>query len=190
MLYQGAERKSIRIKGRDYSSNDYYFVTICTNDREDFFGEVKNGIMGLSDIGCIAAALWHEIPEHFDNVELDEKIIMPNHIHGILKLKNWYLRHCHCRGAINRAPTMTGMHGGATGIHNPMGKNTLGEIIRWFKGRVAYEIHKIGYDGFFLQSRFYDHIIRNNNDELDRIRKYIRENPLKWQQDRNNPKNL
>jgi REP element-mobilizing transposase RayT len=185
MLCQEAERKSIRIKGRDYSLNGYYFVTLCTNDREDFFGEVKNGIMGLSDIGCIAAVLWQEIPEHFDNVELDEKIIMPNHIHGILKLKNWYF--C-CRGAINRAPT-TEIHGGATGIYNPMGKNTLGEIIRWFKGRAAYEIRKIGYDGFFWQSRFYDHIIRNS-DELNRIRKYIQKNPQKWQQDRNNPENL
>jgi len=183
MLYQRPERKFIRIKGYDYSSNGYYFVTICTNGREDFFDDVRNGIMGLSVIGCIVTEFWQEIPEHFDNVELNEKIIMPNHIHGILKLKNWHFR----RDAINRVPTE--MPGGATGMHNPMGKKTLGEIIRWFKGRVTYEIHKIGCDGFFWQSRFYDHIIRNN-DELNRIRKYIQENPQKWEQNRNNPENL
>ncbi|HKK41782.1 MAG TPA: hypothetical protein VJ963_05180, partial [Bacteroidales bacterium] len=77
-------RNSLRYPGRDYSLPGKYFVTICTADRVEWFGRILNGEMKLSEIGNIAYICWHEIPGHFINVSIDEFIIMPDHIHGIV----------------------------------------------------------------------------------------------------------
>ena len=77
-------RRSIRLKGYDYTSAGAYFVTIVTYQRECLFGEIVDGKMVLNDYGRVADEYWREIPEHFDNVELGAFIIMPNHIHGII----------------------------------------------------------------------------------------------------------
>jgi putative transposase len=76
--------KSTRLQYWDYASPGYYFITICTKNREDYFGEIKNEKMCLNEIGDIAQKFWLEIPNHFSNVTLDEFIIMPNHVHGIV----------------------------------------------------------------------------------------------------------
>src|SRR5664280_555297 len=76
--------ESTRYRGYDYSSPGKYFITICTKNRKPYFGEVENGKMGLSELGIIAKKFWKEIPGHFPNIKLDEFIIMPDHIHGIL----------------------------------------------------------------------------------------------------------
>ena len=89
LLFNGKYRiKSTRLRFWDYSSDGFYFVTICTKDREYFFGEIKNGIMGLNEIGCMVTKFWREIPNHFDNVILNEFVVMPNHVHGILEINN------------------------------------------------------------------------------------------------------
>lgn len=75
---------SARLQTWDYANNGAYFITICTQNREHFFGNIKNGIMQLSEIGKLAAQFWHEIPNHFPMVELGNFVVMPNHIHGIL----------------------------------------------------------------------------------------------------------
>jgi putative transposase len=80
------KRKSIRLKEYDYSSPGEYFVTICTHDQKCIFGDVINEEMHLSQEGIIARHYWMEIPEHFHNAVLDEFIIMPNHVHGIIIL--------------------------------------------------------------------------------------------------------
>ena len=80
--------KSIRLKDWDYSSNGYYYITICTKNRECIFGNVVNGKMGLSQIGEIVQKYWCEIPRHFKNTFLDEYMIMPNHMHGIIIIEN------------------------------------------------------------------------------------------------------
>ena len=174
-------RKSTRLPYWDYSSDGWYFVTICTKNMVKYFGTVKNYTMGLSDIGCIAAKFWNEIPKHFPFVRLDEWVVMPNHVHGILIIDKSFTDQR--SDAINRVAT----NGGITKNHNPMGKNVLGEMIRWFKGRVSFETHKIN-KNFVWQSRFYEHIIRNEKS-LNRIRKYIFYNPQMWNRDRNNPLN-
>src|SRR3972149_11281080 len=174
-LYKGKYRiESTRLKEWDYSTNGYYFVTICTKNQECVFGRIADGKMLLTRIGNIAKRLWLEIPEHFKNVELDEFIIMPNHIHGIVIIENQ-----HCRDAINGVSTTDG--GGITLAHNPMlSENSLSKIIRWYKGRCTFEINKIQITIHFAwQSRFYDHIIRNEKS-LQKIREYIHYNPLKW----------
>ncbi|RKY77491.1 transposase, partial [candidate division KSB1 bacterium] len=79
---------STRLQNWDYRWNGYYFVTICTENKEEYFGEIKNGKMHLSPIGIIADVLWHEIKNHAKNVELGEFVVMPNHIHGIIILNN------------------------------------------------------------------------------------------------------
>ncbi|MEA1937128.1 MAG: transposase [Patescibacteria group bacterium] len=185
--------KSARKLDWDYASDGWYFVTICTKNMELFFGNITDGKMNLSEIGKIVENYWQEIPKHFPFTELDEFTIMPNHTHGIIGINNYgrdgdlsrlgSRDKCNYLDANNRDAN----RGGVTGKNNPMGKNGLSEIIRWYKGRCKFEI---GRDGDFAwQPRFYDRIIRNEK-ELDKIRKYIFENVLKWEFDKNNPENF
>ncbi|HNF28553.1 MAG TPA: hypothetical protein PKV80_29075, partial [Leptospiraceae bacterium] len=84
-LYKNKFRiESARLKAWDYSTPGCYFITICTKNREPYFGKIEDGEMYLSDIGAIAENFWKEIPKHFPNIQLDESVIMPDHIHGIL----------------------------------------------------------------------------------------------------------
>ena len=78
---------STRLPFYDYGSNGSYFVTICTKNKEPWFGEIQSGIMCLSSFGQIAHQYWKEITDHFDFVELDDFIIMPDHIHGIIEIQ-------------------------------------------------------------------------------------------------------
>lgn len=112
-------------------------------------------------------------------MKLDEYIIMPNHLDGILVIEN------QSRDAINRVSTDKG---GITKSHNPMlSENSLSNIMRWYKARSTFEINKMrGKLRFTWQSRFYDHVIRNE-ESLLKIREYIHRNPLKWDIDENNP---
>lgn len=79
---------STRLQTWDYSKNGAYFITICTQNREHFFGNIQNGMMQLSEIGKLAERYWLEIPEHFPFVELENFVVMPNHFHGILIINN------------------------------------------------------------------------------------------------------
>ena len=79
-------RRSIRIPEYDYSQEGMYYVTICTQNRECLFGEVKNGQMQLNEAGDMVQKVWNELPEKYSGVEIDAFIIMPNHIHGIALL--------------------------------------------------------------------------------------------------------
>ena len=79
---------SSRLQNWDYRWNAAYFVTICTKNRDHYFGEITNGEMNLSGIGIIADIMWYEIKNHAKNVELDAFVVMPNHIHGIIIINN------------------------------------------------------------------------------------------------------
>ena len=139
------------------------------------FGDIINSKMKLSEIGLAADKFWREIQNHFLFVRLDEFVVMPNHVHGILQIGENY----NCRNAPRRVPT---------GIQ-PLIKNSLSSIINHFKGNVKRFCNKNNSEYFVWQSRFHDRIIRNE-DELNRIRQYIIDNPLKWELDRNNLENL
>lgn len=177
---------SVRLKNWDYSSSGWYYVTICIYQKRCYFGEIRNKKMILSKIGELAEKFWLEIPKHFKNVLLDEHIVMPNHIHGIIVIK-YQIKSC--RDVINHVSTKNNHVSTKNKFKNisPMGKNNLGEIIRWYKGRVTYEIRKINLK-FLWQSRFYEHIIRDEKS-LNEIREYTKNNPLKWEEDEENPKN-
>ena len=180
---------SARLKNYDYASNGGYFVTICTKNREHFFGKVADEEMRLSEIGKITDDCWRKITEHFPFVVLGQWVVMPNHVHGVVIIdKTDCGRDAVCgdgrdavcgdgRDAINCVST----RGGITKNNNPMLYQNLSTIIRWFKGRTTFEIRKLCPD-FSWQPRFHDRIIRDEN-ELHRISQYIIANPANWEND-------
>lgn len=180
--YQNKYRiASARAPWWNYGWNAAYFITICTHNRDHFFGEIVNETMRLSPVGALAHQYWQEIPDRFPYAQLDAWVVMPNHVHGILVIR---------RDAVNRVSTNTETEtetetetpGGVTGHHNPMLHDNVSRIIRWYKGRTTFESRKIR-PNFAWQTRFYDHIIRNRTSE-DNIRRYIRNNPARWVDDR------
>lgn len=189
--------QSIRLSNWDYGWNGMYYVTICTGGRECYFGNVIKGKMFHSRLGNLAKKFWLEIPEHFEYVRLNEYIIMPNHVHGIVEInKKPNLDHCRC--VINHAPTSPLINsntkeleliikkGGITRTNNPMLHENLSRIMRWYKGRTTFEIRKENPD-YCWQSRFYDTIIHDDKS-LKNIRNYIRANPNNWGKDKLNLK--
>jgi putative transposase len=166
--------ESTRYQGYDYSSPGKYFITICTKNKISYFGEVVNGKMILSEIGQIAEKFWLEIPGHFPNIDLDEFIIMPDHIHGIIIIK------APKSEFQSNPPVQTPKLGVSTNTaHSEFQTPKLGvsTIINQFKRICTITIKTRGFN-FAWQPRYYDHIIRTRI-ELYRIRKYIRENPEK-----------
>jgi len=160
-------RKSIRKKNIDYSAKGWYFVTICTKDRECFFGNIQNDELSPKSIGEKAIQFWMEIPEHFPMVELAEFIVMPNHIHGIIGI------------------TVEISHGVADN-NNKFSKSipgSLSVIIGQFKSSLTRWCKKNEFHKFAWQSRFHDHIIRND-ESFQRISEYIINNPAKWDDDK------
>jgi len=190
---------STRAQWWDYSNPGAYFITICTQNRNHYFGAIENAKMNLSRIGIIADLCWQEINNRRKNLELGEYVIMPNHIHGILKLNDInsnnddngetgenvaYTRHAlYLSESESETKTVTEptKSPGQKRFRNP-GKNTISSIIGSYKSAVTKHAHRFGFD-FAWQSRFHDHIIRNQG-EYQRIEKYITENPSKWLDDR------
>jgi putative transposase len=160
---------SARLKDWDYSIPWWYYVTICTKDMRCCFGEIINGEMMLNEYGNYAFSFFKDIPNHFKCVEIDYFVIMPNHVHGIVIINDLVETRDRVSLLNNRK------------FGNPL-KNSLPVIINQYKGSVTRFIRKSGFPSFQWQSRFYDHIIRNEKD-LDRIRMYIKYNPLKWEVD-------
>ncbi|MCX6740309.1 MAG: hypothetical protein NTZ49_03720 [Candidatus Parcubacteria bacterium] len=170
------DRKLNRWQGYDYSFPGYYFVTICTKGRGPFFGEIKDFEKALNDLGKIAHDYWQEIPKHFKNCELDEFIVMPNHIHGILYI--FYNNEDEYRKNVGNADLRS--------LRNT--KMVLPKIILQYKSSVTRRINNQFKINFAWQKSFHDRVIRND-DELSKIRDYIFANPAKWAEDQNNPIN-
>jgi putative transposase len=169
----GKRRRSIRLKGYDYSQPGGYFVTICTHGKKCSFGDVIDGKMVLSTTGLIAEGCWKEIPEHFSGVVLDAFVFMPNHIHGIIMIR----RDTTCRVSTTER------------FGKPVA-HSLPTIIRSYKAAVTKRVNELRRaQGLSVwQSNYYEHIIRNEED-LNDIREYIVNNPLKWDLDKENPAN-
>jgi len=168
---------STRLPNWNYSKNGYYFITICTKERKHYFGEIYGKEMQLTKNGKIAQKYWFEIPKHFPFVELDEFVIMPNHVHGIVIIKN---------NTFNVETPNLGVSTTKT-KPNKWKSGCLGSIINQYKRICTIQIRE-NYFNFSWQSRFYDNIIRNEFD-LNRIRQYIQDNPQNWDEDRNNLQN-
>lgn len=181
--------KSIRLKNWDYSKAGYYFVTICTKNAIPFFGKINNGVMSLSPVGKIAEKFWVDIPRHFKSVQIDEFVVMPNHIHGIIIITNNSI------GTVNKVETRPAVETrDLASLHNndnnnkfgPLKKKSLQAVIHTYKSALTRWCHKNRNYDFVWQSRFHDHIIRSEKS-LFNIRQYIQQNPLKWEFD---PENL
>ena len=183
MTYNPARhhRRSIRLRGYDYTRPGAYFVTLCVQHRDHLFGEVVNGKMRLNESGRIAAECWEWLGTQYPYVELDEWVVMPNHLHGIIVVHAD--NHVPCRDASRRVPT-----DGTTGPRTtPVKIKPLGQLIGVFKTISTPRINELrDMPGISVwQHNYHEHIIRNAMD-LNRIREYILNNPRKWDLDREN----
>ncbi len=144
-------RRSIRLQGYDYTNSGIYFVTICCYQRQNLFGSVNNGKMETNVIGQIVSNLWQKIPQHFLNVELDEFILMPDHLHGIII------------------------------ISESTGKSSLANTVQNFKSVSSRKINRINknYGVSIWQRNYYEKIVRTEQ-ELENLRDYIQNNPANW----------
>jgi REP element-mobilizing transposase RayT len=184
--YQNKYRiASARLKNWDYRTNAAYFLTICTKNMTHYFGKIINGKMELSPIGELAHQFWAEIPQHFPFVKLDAFIIMPNHVHGIIIIDNddcdsddcdaLQTLQCNASSA-NHPPKNAQMQK----ISPKSG--SISTIIRSYKSVTTKHARKINID-FEWQTRFYDHIIKNDQS-FHNIHRYICNNPQKWAEDK------
>jgi REP element-mobilizing transposase RayT len=157
-----SQRKNLRLKEFDYSLNFYYFVTICMDERREFFSKITNEKSILTEYGKIVNEIWNNLPKYHP-CEIDEFIIMPDHFHGIIILDN---------------------KSGAS-------RKSLSTIIQRFKTFTTKKINELLDEEykFHWQKSFYDRIIRNEV-ELYKIRKYIQLNPLNWELEKDLPENL
>ena len=184
-------RRSIRLKGYDYSQPGLYFITMCTKDRQHLFGHVERGKMIYNAFGEIAYKEWTKTAEIRDNVDILEYVIMPNHMHGIVLIKGDMI--VESVGPVG--PVGAYGHTPPLGNTPPQQSNklsqfkspskTIGAIVRGYKGAVTKQINILRQmPGVPVwQRNYYEHIIRNER-AYQRIAEYILNNPLKWQEDK------
>jgi putative transposase len=160
-------RQSIRLQGYDYSQAGAYFLTICTHGRQCILGSINDDTVNLSRFGGIVEAEWLRTPRLRPNVELDEYVVMPNHLHAVLVI-------------------IDDLRSPSRGFTSP--SRTIGASVRGFKGAVTKRLVGSGWPKSkpVWQRGYWDHIIRNEQD-LNGIRRYIQDNPRRWSEDRENP---
>jgi putative transposase len=185
---------SARLQSWDYRWAGAYFITICTRNRQHYFGEIANGEMQWSPVGIIADILWHEIPHHARNAGLDAFVVMPNHVHGILilndKIDTTTVETLHATSLQPKidTPTIQSLHATSLQPKNEMmasispKQGSVSTIIRSYKSAVTKHAHRLGFD-FEWQTRFHEHIIRDQKS-FEKIQSYITANPLKWEDDK------
>lgn len=168
-------RRSIRLKDYDYSQAGAYFVTICSWNKECILGDIANGEMRLNEYGQVVSGEWQQSSIIRKEIELDTFLVMPNHIHGIVVINACTPFNV---GANGRSPLQ-------------MKPKSISSFVAGFKSSVTKQINQIrNTPGTPVwQRNYYEHIIRNEND-LEKIRRYIVDNPLKWDMDENNPVNI
>ncbi len=178
-------RQSIRLSGYDYSQSGAYFVTICADRRQCLFGDVVDGRMVLNQYGAIVADEWQKSSVIRQEIELDGWVVMPNHFHGIVIINNTV-------GAnVNNHVGANDDHVGANG-RSPlrMKPKSLSSLMAGFKSITTKKINILRDSPRtpIWQRNYYEHIIRNQ-DAMDKIRQYIVNNPLSWENDRLHPNN-
>lgn len=177
-------RKSIRLKGYDYSRSGLYFITICCHDNKFRFGYIKNNEMILNELGHIAYNEWVNLKNRFNNFELDVFQIMPNHIHGIIILDNVGAGLAPAQKLSGLAPAQK-----LSGLAPVPTKNpSISDIIGAYKSIVNNEYLKIfklknEIMGKLRLRNYYEHIIKNET-AYNNISNYIVNNPLKWENDK------
>ncbi|MEI6752437.1 MAG: transposase [Paludibacter sp.] len=211
-------RRSIRLKGYDYSKAGLYFITICCQDRACMFGEIvgthvgahpcgrpnndctenNNPKMQLNDAGKMVDDEWLKLPKRFENIQLHEYIVMPNHFHGILEIIDVDTVGAPLVGAQNNDDTSVGSSGrpqiddinGRPQGHAPTAGKTVGDMMDAFKSITTVEyingvktMNWQRFNGKLWQRDYYEHIIRNEQS-YETISNYIINNPAKWKEDK------
>jgi len=187
-------RRSIRMRGYDYTQAGAYFITICTQDRECLFGTIVDGCMHMNDAGRMVQSVWNEIPDHHPGVDVDAFVVMPNHVHGIIILTGEPVaaRPEYAVGAtVDRGVAPTGTNEpGETAAGKRM---SLPNVVHRFKSLTTaryrhgvYELRWPPFPGRLWQRNYYERIVRNE-EALSRIRHYILDNPARWKKDIENP---
>lgn len=185
MLFQNRYRvPSHRKEGADYAGPGCYFVTICAGGRMPWFGEIRNGIVGLTDIGCVVNQEWERNAKQRSNIELGPWIIMPDHLHGIIynvEIDRWSIS----RPFISTRLISRDIRSDVA-MSIPLARRRpgeLGSIIAQFKGACTKRIWEMGHLDFRWQRNYHDRIIRND-PEHQSVQNYIFENPLRSTRDR------
>lgn len=179
-------RKTIRLHEYDYSWAGFYFVTICTQGRIPLFGNIVDGVMVLNGAGAMVETWWNELPKKFVNIRLDEYVVMPNHIHGVIEIVTGNKT----RATTRVAPTGNDQsHVGAPlvgALNNQWNYSHIGQIVGAFKSFTTNEyiqgVNRYGwpcFPGRLWQRNYWERIIRNDQ-ELKDTREYIRNNPAQW----------
>jgi len=172
-------RHSIRLPEYDYSQEGWYYVTLCVLGNKCLFGKFTDGQIQLYQYGRIVDDCWKWLAQQYDYVRLDEYVVMPNHLHGIIVINrgDTLRKRIHCRGGSRTAPT------GNVSRYKP-----LSRLVGAFKTVSTKQVNIIrNIPGRKLwQRNYYEHIIRNE-EELSHIRQYITENPVNWRTDEENP---
>lgn len=183
-------RRSIRLPDFDYATPGAYFVTICAHERACLFGDVVGGVVRLNDYGEMVRQTWDALPHHFANVKLDQFVIMPNHVHGIVVLTDH-----HGVGATHASPVIVASeHGRATHARathaSPLQRGpktqSIGAIVGSFKSAATKRINTLratpGHPVW--QRNYYERVIRDDGD-LAALRDYVAGNPARWADDDN-----
>ncbi|HEX9372473.1 MAG TPA: transposase [Roseiflexaceae bacterium] len=161
-------RRSLRLKGYDYTQPGAYFVTICVYQRQHLFGNIEDGVVVLSLYGQEVARCWRALPRFFPSITLDEYVVMPDHLHGII--------------VIQRAQRTAGASAGeGDGVWRGTTPSSLSAILQNFKSISTRRINPLrAAPGAPLWQRdFYEHIIRDS-EALERVRAHIVANPASW----------
>jgi REP element-mobilizing transposase RayT len=161
-------RRSVRLSGYDYSQGGVYFFTACTYQRQCLLGSMREGQVEISPAGRIVTQTWEGLPDRFPDIILDEFVVMPNHIHGILVIAD--------------GPIIP-----ETGRERP----TLGAVLRAFKSLSAVSVNRLlGRTEWPLWQRNYHEKIIRSEQMLEAVRRYVQDNPRCWTDDADNPNNV
>ena len=159
------DRRSMRLSNYDYTQSGVYFVTICTYQFASLFGRIVDGNVQLNGLGRLVEEEWQRTAVVRPSVDLDQFVVMPNHLHGLL---------CISDSKVERIPKSS----------TTMRANSLGSIIAQYKSNVTKRNRSLASSRSWPISKrnYYDHIVRNERS-LERIRTYILENPSRWSED-------
>jgi len=167
-------RQGLRLKGYDYSQAGAYFVTICAHGKACLFGDVIGSEVKVNELGRKVQAVWDDLPVHYPHVATDAFVVMPNHVHGVVVLRDV--------GA-GFKPARTAEY-----AHTALRRHGLSEIVRAFKTFSARRINEFRETSGapVWQRNYYEHIIRDDAD-YNRIAEYVANNPKRWAEDSLHP---
>ncbi len=174
---QKHHRHSIRLKGYDYAQPGAYFITLCTYQKQCWFGDIRNGQMYLNQIGKIVVREWLRSSEIRSEISFDEWFVMPNHLHGIMVITDDDAERAHSRAPLQEISNFQ---------RKPV---SLSSFVAQFKATVTRRINNVcSISGVPIWQRNYYESILRDEDSLNMVRQYIIDNPRCWNDDPENPK--